>query len=167
MANDPVFSASLSTAIGSTSASDVFWECCSCSGASAASTPFEFVVLNASRQFRSMRASAKAFARHLAMAAREGDRVARFDNLDHSARLLAPVESDVEANICLNIGRFMAKAPAENRRALWVAIAHEVVLWWRKFPHKRVWVSTSGLGVPWLHVRLDVRPKYYQYQGYK
>jgi hypothetical protein len=30
-----------------------------------------------------------------------------------------------------------------------------------------VWLSTSGLGVYWLHVRLDTHPKYYQYQPYK
>ena len=28
---------------------------------------------------------------------------------------------------------------------------------------KKVWMSTSGLGVYWLHVRLDSRPKYYQF----
>ena len=30
-----------------------------------------------------------------------------------------------------------------------------------------VWTSTSGLGVYWLHVRLDSRPKYYQHQPFK
>ena len=29
------------------------------------------------------------------------------------------------------------------------------------------WLSTAGLGVPWLHLRLDTRPKYYQYGPYK
>ena len=29
------------------------------------------------------------------------------------------------------------------------------------------WFSTSGNGVAWLHVRVDPRPKYYQYNGYK
>ena len=32
---------------------------------------------------------------------------------------------------------------------------------------KRVWLSTSGLGVPWLHVRLDSEPKYYTWTEYK
>ena len=52
------------------------------------------------------------------MAAREGDRMVRFDNLDHSVRLLTTVENDVVANICLNIDLFMVKDPAENRREL-------------------------------------------------
>ena len=30
-----------------------------------------------------------------------------------------------------------------------------------------LWVSTSGMGVFWVHVRLDTRPKYYTYVPYK
>jgi len=30
-----------------------------------------------------------------------------------------------------------------------------------------VWLSTAGAGVPWLHVRLDDRPKYYHYGPYR
>ena len=29
-----------------------------------------------------------------------------------------------------------------------------------------VWMSTSGAGVSWLHIRLDSRPKYYQYRPF-
>lgn len=27
--------------------------------------------------------------------------------------------------------------------------------------HAKIWISTYGLGVPYLHVRIDTRPKYY------
>ncbi|MFY0533025.1 DUF6940 family protein [Nannocystis pusilla] len=30
-----------------------------------------------------------------------------------------------------------------------------------------VWLSTSGSAVPWLHVRLDARPKYYVFGPYR
>jgi NADH:ubiquinone oxidoreductase subunit len=30
-----------------------------------------------------------------------------------------------------------------------------------------VWLSTAGMGVAWLHVRLDDRPKYYGYSPYR
>lgn len=30
-----------------------------------------------------------------------------------------------------------------------------------------LWCSTSGLGVYWLHIRLDQYPKYYTYRPYK
>lgn len=29
------------------------------------------------------------------------------------------------------------------------------------------WLSTAGMGVSWLHVRLDERPKYYRFQEYR
>ena len=32
---------------------------------------------------------------------------------------------------------------------------------------EKMWCSTSGLGVPWLHVRFDSRPKYYHFAEYK
>lgn len=33
--------------------------------------------------------------------------------------------------------------------------------------HKKYWISTSGLGVSWLHIRIDTYPKYYNYEEYK
>ena len=33
--------------------------------------------------------------------------------------------------------------------------------------NKPLWVSTSGLGVYWLHIRLDSFPKYYTYTPYR
>eukprot|EP01034_Spumella_vulgaris_P037636 gene37636-46431_t len=32
---------------------------------------------------------------------------------------------------------------------------------------RRFWLSTSGLGVSWLHVRVDTVPKYYNWKEYK
>lgn len=32
--------------------------------------------------------------------------------------------------------------------------------------HKKIWLSTSGLGVPWIHIRLDNSPKYYTWEPY-
>ena len=33
--------------------------------------------------------------------------------------------------------------------------------------HKKVWISTHGMGVPYLHIRIDIKPKYYQTNKYK
>jgi len=30
-----------------------------------------------------------------------------------------------------------------------------------------LWVSSAGMGVPWLHLRFDRRPKYYRFQEYR
>lgn len=32
---------------------------------------------------------------------------------------------------------------------------------------KKVWMSTCGLGVFWLHMRLDLTPKYYSFSAYR
>jgi len=32
---------------------------------------------------------------------------------------------------------------------------------------KLIWLNTAGLGVIWLHVRMDTRPKYYKTKRYK
>jgi hypothetical protein len=29
-----------------------------------------------------------------------------------------------------------------------------------------LWLSTAGMGVSWLHLRLDSRPKYYRHRSY-
>jgi len=34
-------------------------------------------------------------------------------------------------------------------------------------PKTTLWVSTAGLGVYWLHMRVDPKPKYYKHQAYK
>ena len=33
--------------------------------------------------------------------------------------------------------------------------------------NKLTWLNTSGLGVYWLHMRIDDTPKYYRYNKYK
>jgi hypothetical protein len=37
----------------------------------------------------------------------------------------------------------------------------------RRVNMKPVWLSTAGAGVPWLHVRLDDRPKYCCFRPYQ
>jgi hypothetical protein len=37
----------------------------------------------------------------------------------------------------------------------------------RRLSSAPLWLSTSGLGVAWLHVRLDERPKYYTHAPYR
>lgn len=32
---------------------------------------------------------------------------------------------------------------------------------------KLIWLNTAGLGVIWLHIRMDTRPKYYKTKRYK
>ena len=89
--------------------------------------------------------------------------VVAFRNLGHDALLIAPRRIS-SADCYGHIADFMRKAPPDQQHALLQLIAVEA----GKLLHRghRFWISTSGLGVPWLHVRLDTDPKYYQYGPY-
>jgi hypothetical protein len=50
---------------------------------------------------------------------------------------------------------------------LWSTIATSMLHRLREDEGANVWMSTSGMGVSWLHVRLDRVPKYYNYLPYK
>lgn len=58
---------------------------------------------------------------------------------------------------------FLAHAPREQILALWQLLAEQMIAALEQGPR---WLSTSGLGVPWLHIRIDHRPKYYQHRAY-
>ncbi len=67
-----------------------------------------------------------------------------------------------------HIAAFTKHAPIAQQHALW----NEVALQLRKTLKEKgnevpIWLSTSGLGVYWLHIRLDTTPKYYNWKEYK
>jgi hypothetical protein len=88
-----------------------------------------------------------------------------FPNLSGDATLIVPRQMS-NADGYGHIASFVQRAPREQKHALLQTLSREI--------DKRLaasidhfWVSTSGLGVPWVHVRLDERPKYYQYEPYR
>lgn len=58
----------------------------------------------------------------------------------------------------------MRQAPEPQKHALWQRVGAAMQ---RRLSAKPVWLSTAGAGVPWLHVRLDDRPKYYGHAPYR
>jgi hypothetical protein len=82
--------------------------------------------------------------------------VACFDSLGRDARLIAPRPPGDFGHLW----SFLESAPGAQIDALFDAVSAELSAW---FEHtdRPVWLNTHGLGVPWLHVRLDSRPKYY------
>jgi len=93
------------------------------------------------------------------------EQVAVFDNLGGDALLIAPRQI-ADAESYGHIASFVRHAPREQQHWLLRCLAAEIE---KRLANsqQRFWVSTSGLGVPWVHVRLDRRPKYYQYAPYK
>lgn len=110
------------------------------------------------------------FAEHLSKAAACGaSSIATFPNLGGDAVLVAPCESGDDQSLRrvrdggAHLASFLRGAPAEQSHSLLEAVGAAVEARVGEAP---LWVSTSGSGVSWLHVRLDERPKYYVYQPY-
>ena len=66
-----------------------------------------------------------------------------------------------------SLGAFMRTASDDQINAFWSRVGSEALQHWSRRKEEKVWMSTSGLGVYWLHLRLDSRPKYYTHDPYK
>lgn len=119
--------------------------------------PFECVLIDAPELLRE--ADGSDFAEHFEASAP----VLRFANLGGDAELVVP-RPMAEPAAYPHLGAFLRRAPAAQRDALWQAVAAAVDDCLGAAP---VWLSTAGDGVPWLHVRLDSRPKYYRHAPYR
>jgi hypothetical protein len=62
-----------------------------------------------------------------------------------------------------DLATFLRHGPDAQKHELLRALASAIN---ERIGPRPVWVSTSGLGVAWLHLRLDSRPKYYQYRPF-
>ena len=120
--------------------------------------PFECVVVE-STQLSGAHADTKAFADHLG---RHAGSTSRFSNLSGDAMLVVPVPLDTSTDYA-HLASFLRSATVSQQGAFWQAVGEAVR---ESLSARRLWLSTSGLGVYWLHVRLDSRPKYYTCQAY-
>ncbi|MCP4804810.1 MAG: hypothetical protein GY913_30005 [Proteobacteria bacterium] len=84
--------------------------------------------------------------------------VASFWNLGGDTRLVAPAPFGAYPHL----QAFLERASLHTVDELWKQIGREILAW-----EGPLYLSTHGLGVPWLHVRLDPRPKYYRHAPYR
>ena len=141
-----------------------FWECPPVSSATLAA-PFECVAV---RAHGFARASPADFEEHF-----RGDAgAATFTNLGGDAILVAPTGEPVLAPGAArasygHIAAFVRGAPESQHAAVWEGVGAALASHTSSATGSRpVWLSTEGSGVPWLHVRLDSRPKYYHHRAY-
>ena len=83
-------------------------------------------------------------------------------NLGHDAYLIAPNRSN--GHSYPHLAAFARNAPMHIQHQFWRAVGDAVS---DHISDRPLWLSTSGLGIAWLHVRLDARPKYYTHQPYR
>jgi hypothetical protein len=122
---------------------------------------FEFVFVE-SPDLARLSPDPAAFAQHFEAADIEIG-VVSFWNLGGDARLVVPSPRG-SLTTYPHLGAFARAAPASQQHAFWSAVGANVA---DSLSDRPLWLSTNGLGVAWLHVRLDTRPKYYTFQPYR
>lgn len=123
--------------------------------------PFEFVLAESPALAR-MPPDPESFVRHF-KAADAGAEVVAFANLGGDAQLVAPCPRG-PLSAYPHLAAFARAAPAAQQHAFWRAVGAGVAA---RLADSPVWLSTSGLGVAWLHARIDTWPKYYTFAPYR
>ena len=122
---------------------------------------FEFVFVE-SLDLARLSPDPAAFAQYFEATEAETE-VVSFWNLGGDARLVAPRPRD-SLTTYPHLAAFARAAPAIQQHAFWRTVGTSVA---DSLSDRPLWLSTCGLGVAWLHVRLDTRPKYYTFQPYR
>lgn len=123
--------------------------------------PYECVITQTDA-FSKRTANFRPFAR----AVSPGKRISIFPNLSGEALLVVPNQSDEISFNGRDLISFHQTAPIDLVHDLWKNIGRETA--------KAIaadapfqYLSTHGLGVLWLHIRLEQSPKYYHHRPYK
>ncbi len=160
MASDPTFRTALDETLRACRFSAYRFECPGIT-ADALDRRFEFLIVDSPGLERAA-ADATAFRAHLEADPRP---IVTFENLGRDAVLVVPNRPKGDEAYG-HLADFVRSAPDDARHLLWRSVASAMQARLRTEP--RVWLNTAGAGVPWLHVRLDRRPKYYRgglYEG--
>jgi hypothetical protein len=95
--------------------------------------------------------------------ARPNEQIVTFPNLGGDAVLVVPCFATRAENYS-HLAAFIRGAPSSQIHEMWQAVGSAMS---RRLNTKQIWLSTAGMGVSWLHVRLDSRPKYYAFAEYR
>ena len=155
--NDPSFRTFFISLLADAPFPAYFWETPPIT-VSTMTEPFEFVLVD-SQTLVGVQCDDQAFAEHFSSDAS----IIEFSNLGGDATLVAPCPRE-PLSAYAQISTFSRGAPDDQQHQLWALVA---VALRRRLGDQPVWVSTSGLGIYWLHIRLDSVPKYYTYESYR
>ena len=119
----------------------------------------EFVLINAP-ELAAVKPNPAPFRMHFD--AEPDEDVLVFPNLGGDALLIVPQPLDDDSTYP-HFGTFVRRGSPQQIRKLWRCVAETLYQDVTTTPR---WLSTAGLGVAWLHIRIDTRPKYYSYVPY-
>jgi hypothetical protein len=137
-----------------------FWETPPVTAASVEES-FEFVLVD-SRGLAGVKPDPSAFRQYFELAASD-EEIVTFANLGNDAYLIAPCPR-APLSAYPHLAAFIREAPDQQKHALWQCVGKALE---RRLDGRQLWLSSAGLGVYWLHLRLDSRPKYYSFQAYR
>ena len=120
---------------------------------------FEFILLDS--PYLIGPADSNAFSSHFAASADQD--VLVFPNLGGDALMVVPCPQE-SATAYSHLATFLRHGPQTQIHNLWRRVGHAMD---EHLSERPVWLNTAGMGVAWLHVRLDSWPKYYGYEPYK
>lgn len=144
-----------------------FFECIPVSRKTLDEAVFEFVLIPASA-LDGVAADHSPFDEHLSDPTTASAHVISFLNLGRDAMLIVPRPLSSESHYT-HLSEFIRTAPRHQTNLLWQRVAEGArkQLDAHTDDEKKLWISTSGMGVYWLHIRLDSVPKYYNWVPYK
>lgn len=126
--------------------------------AQAVDQTFEFVLVNSNNLAR-VSPIGKAFKTHFST----DEPIVVFENLGKDATLVVPTPKG-KPSAYPHLAQFVRSGPKDQIDEFWKRVGQT---YQDHLSDRPLWLSTSGLGVYWLHVRLDTYPKYYTYQPYR
>lgn len=121
--------------------------------------PFEFVLVQ-STSLQRLRPDPSPFMPHFS--SEPSKTVLTFPNLGGDAILVVPAPLTDQA-CYTHLARFLRNAPAPQVDVFWSNVGLAMK---ERISSRPIWLSTAGMGVSWLHLRLDSRPKYYRHAPY-
>lgn len=141
----------------------VFFECKPIKPSTAASDTVEFRIIETNAFTKAVKNPSTYKSHFDAQCSKAAAAV--FPNPDNTSMLVSPCPTaELEGT---HVKVFMSSATLEQRNGLLKVVGKELLDQIGKGGDKAVWLSTSGLGVSWLHVRFDTKPKYYTTLEYK
>ncbi|NNE90556.1 MAG: hypothetical protein HKN23_02820 [Verrucomicrobiales bacterium] len=160
LANDPEFRDFLNQALAESPNAGFFWETPAVSTGTLRD-PFQFVLVDGPILL-SLSPDPAPFSRQFDTLP-ETESVAAFPNLSGDAFLIAPAPVSNDLLAYTHLGAFVRNAPAGQIDEFWKTIGQAIQA---RISETPIWLSTAGLGVSWLHTRIDTRPKYYRHRPF-
>ena len=131
--------------------------------------PFEFVLTPNPELAAQARADGAPYAEYLT---EEGSGAVTFPSV-RGAYLLLVIPQDAAGNprrtplTYLSLAQFVRTGPPGQIDTVWQATARAIHAQRARWPGHVLWLSTHGLGVHWLHLRVSIKPNYYHFSPYR